>query len=712
MPSWQSLESLFGELFFRLLNISGLESLDLLLVTLTFYLLFRLIQRSRVSLLVRGQLVLVVILFITTILLPLPTFDWLILGILIAMLVATPVIFQPELRRFLERIGRNAGLTWGVRQTAAENVIPKLVRAVENLAANYTGALIALEGKRILREIVETGVMIEGQMSSELLQAIFYPENPLHDGAVVLREDRVIAASCVLPLTQQALSTRRRLGTRHRAAVGLSEHSDAFIIVVSEETGTISLARDGHLRRPVDGATLREQLFEFFVPPQPARLPFSLRQLIPSAGRQIWSRLVRLGLWFRRPRLVIHNLLPQIGLFALSLLLALITWTFVIERTNPARQELFEDIPLQIENIPPGTTLPAAPPATVSIIAQTTNNLLPSLRSSNFQASISLAELSPGVHSVPVHVTTNIPRVWVLAVEPPVIDLELTPIVTKLMTVTVVVPDSDGLSLAYRLVGEPVAEPSQVQVIGAAPVVKQVSQVRAELFLGNTNATLTRTRPLQALDALGRVINGVSLEPNQVDVTVLIQRQLNARNVGVRPLTSGIPPEGYRLSSLTVSPNEVTLQGGLEQLNQGENFVDTLPVDISQATGDLTLQVPLALPPNVQALDSTGTPIRTVTVQAQVVPRNSYLLASRPVELLGISPSITATVNPTQVDLIISGPAPIISQIEQEPGLVKVLVDLVGVDPPQRLTRPLSVAAPDEIQVQVIPDSVQVTLLP
>ncbi len=628
------------------------------------------------------------------------------------MLVATPVIFQPELRRFLERIGRNAGLTWGVRQTAAENVIPKLVRAVENLSANYTGALIALEGKRILREIIETGVIIEGQMSSELLQAIFYPENPLHDGAVVLREDRVIAASCVLPLTQQPLSTRRRLGTRHRAAVGLSEHSDAFVIVVSEETGTISLVHDGHLRRPVDGATLREQLFEFYVPPQSGRPAFSLKQFIPAAGRQIWARLVRFGLWWRHPRLSLHNLLPQVGMLALSLLLALITWTFVIERTNPARQELFEDIPLQVENIPPGVTLPAAPPSTVSIVAQTTNNLLPSLRSSSFQASISLAGLSPGLHSVPVKVTTTIPRVWILAVEPPAIELELTPIVTKTLPVTVIVPDQDELSLAYRLVGEPSARPAQVQVAGAAPLVEQVNQVRAELFLGNANTTLTRTRPLQALDALGRVINGLNLEPKQVEVTVVIQRQLNARNVGVRPLTSGIPPEGYRLSSLTVTPAEVTLQGGLEQLNQGDSFVDTLPVDISQATGDLTLQVPLALPANVQALDSNGTPIRTVTVYAQITPRSSYLLATRPVELLGISPSITATVNPSRVDLIISGPAPIINQIEKEPGLVKVLVDLVGVDPPQRLTRPVTIAAPQEIQVQVIPDSVQVTLLP
>ena len=294
MSFWQSLQSilptspsLFDELLFRLLNLSLLEALDLILVTLTFYVLLSLIQRSQVSFLFRGQLVLVAILFVATILLPLPTFDWLVLGLLIAVLVATPVIFQPELRRFLERIGRNAGITRAVRQTATENMIPRLVRAVENMAASHTGALIVLEGKRILQEVIETGVPIGGQVSSELLQAIFYPENPLHDGAVVLREDRIVAASCVLPLSKLPLPTRRRLGTRHRAAVGLSEVSDAMVIVVSEETGTISVARDGQLRRSLDGTMLREQLFDFYAPSQPSGATLSLRGLISQTEKQL-----------------------------------------------------------------------------------------------------------------------------------------------------------------------------------------------------------------------------------------------------------------------------------------------------------------------------------------------------------------------------------------------------------------------------------------
>jgi diadenylate cyclase len=709
MPLWQNLQELYNELLFRLLNISWLEALDLLLVSLTFFGLLQWMQRSRVSLLLRGQLVVMVLLFATTILLPLPTFDWLVLVVLAAILVATPVIFQPELRRFLEQIGRNAGLTWGVRQTATENIIPKLVRTVENLSANHTGALMVLEGKRILREVIETGVIIEGQISSELLQTVFYPENPLHDGAVVLRQDRLVAASCVLPLTQQPMPTRRRLGTRHRAAVGLSEVSDALVIIVSEETGTISIAHDGHLLRPLDGANLREQLFKFYVPAQPTRPTLSLGQMLRSAGRWV----IGWGLsWWQQPRFILKHVFPHLGLFLLAFLLALVTWSFVIERTNPARQELFEGIQLRVENIPAGMALITVPPATVSALVQTTDDLLPNLRPSSFQAVASLNELATGLHSVAVQINTGAPRVRILQVEPSVLDLELAPVITKTVPVTIILPDHEDLSPAYQLVGLPSAAPAQIQVSGAAPLVETVSQVQAEVMLGSANAPIKEVRPLKALDEAGREVSGVNLEPNQVEVSAAIQRRLNARNVGVRPITSGVPVEGYRLSSLSVTPASVTLQGDPVQLAQLGSFVDTLPVDLSQATGDLNLQVPLALPVEVQALDSNNNPIRTVTVQIQIVARSSSMLATRPVELLGITSDITATVIPASVDLIMTGPAPIISQIEKEPSLVRILVDVVGIDPPQRINRQLTIAAPDEIKVQLVPDTVQVTLLP
>jgi YbbR domain-containing protein len=292
------------------------------------------------------------------------------------------------------------------------------------------------------------------------------------------------------------------------------------------------------------------------------------------------------------------------------------------------------------------------------------------------------------------------------------LDVELAPIITRTLEVTINLPDRERLSPAYRIVGSPFASPDRVQVTGAAPLVERVNQVQAVVLLSNANTSIQQTRSVQALDEAGQEVSGVSLHPHQVDVTIFIEQQLNARNVGVRPIINGTPPDGYRLSSLSVTPTNVTLQGNPGQLGQVGSYVDTLSVDVNHASGDLTLQVPLALPPDVQALDGNGNSIRTVTVQVQIVARNSYLEATRRVELIGITPDITATVNPPTVDLIMSGPSPVLRQIETNPNLVQVMVDVVGVDPPQSINRKLSVAAPDDIQVQLIPDSVQVRLLP
>lgn len=308
---------LYTELIARLPHLTWLDGLDLLLVTIVFNLLLGRVRRSRAAFLFRGEVLLAVLLFITTLLFPLPTFDWLLQMALLAMLVTTPIIFQPELRHLLERIGRSAGRSRTVRQTTVERMLAQVVRAVETMAANSTGTLIVLEGKAALDRVVATGVVVDGQVTSELLQVIFYPKNPLHDGAVILREDRVVAAGCVLPVSRRLLFTRRRLGTRHRAAVGLSENSDALVIVVSEETGEISVARDSQLHPSLGIAALREQLLDFYVPATPPPSTPLLRNLLNQIRRQGQNM-------FRRPKP--RQLLTAAGHLSVALLLALMAW--------------------------------------------------------------------------------------------------------------------------------------------------------------------------------------------------------------------------------------------------------------------------------------------------------------------------------------------------------------------------------------------------
>lgn len=693
------LRSFYTDALFRLSTLGWVSILDLLLVMVAFYLLLNLVRGSRAAFLLRGIIILGIILFAVTILLPLPTFDWLVQGLLIVMVIATPIIFQPELRRLLERVGRTTGAALAVRQTAAESVLASIVRAVERLSTSHTGALIVLEGRDSLQEIVETGVSIGGQVTSELLQAIFYSENPLHDGAAILREDRVVAASCVLPLTQHPLHSRRRLGTRHRAAVGLSEVSDALVIVVSEETGHISVARDSVLQRPLDITGLREQLLGFYLPSAETPGTFTVWGLIKEAVEQLRERRQQPD-----PRRTISN----VSLWLMAALLALVAWSLVVEQTDPSQRERIDNIPLRVQNIPPGMTLVQAPPNTVSAIIQTTASTRRTLSPSSFQANISFAGLSPGLHNLPVTVNLGANRVRVLEVIPPALNVEVARVISRTLPVTVDLQDQQNLSPAYQVVGVPVALPDQVQVTGPEPLVEQVSRVEVLVSLANTTGAIREFRPVQAIDQAGREVVGVELEPEQVQVSLSVRRRLNAMDVGVHAAVEGTPAPGYWLSSVSVSPASVTLQGNPEQLAEIGSFVNTLPVDVNSAAGNLSVQVPLALPPDIQAFDNRGNIAKSVTVTARIMPRSGDLAVSRPVELLHVKPGMT--VSPSRVDLLLSGPLPTLNAIEADPALVRVLINTTELGTRQSVEVNPTVITPENIVTRVVPPTVLVTM--
>jgi YbbR domain-containing protein len=278
------------------------------------------------------------------------------------------------------------------------------------------------------------------------------------------------------------------------------------------------------------------------------------------------------------------------------------------------------------------------------------------------------------------------------------------------MDVKVELADQQSLSRAYEVVGGPLASPAQVDVIGAQPLVDRVNQLQATISLANASTSLREMRPLRALDETGREVTGVTLQPAQARVSVSIRRRINAQDVGVRIVTDGRPAPGYWVSGLNATPANITLQGNPEQLAEIGSYVNTLPVDVNDAVGDISLQIPLDLPPDVQAVDSDGNTAKAVAVQVKVAPRRSNLSVTRPVELVGVPSRVTATVDPSTVDLILSGPLPTLNEIEADPDLVRVTVDATVLDSGQRADLPLTVNAPDEIQVQVVPLSVEVTL--
>ncbi|MEM7533582.1 MAG: diadenylate cyclase CdaA [Chloroflexota bacterium] len=245
------------------------QLLDVAMVSFIIYTLLQLLRGTQAIQLMRGILLISLAIAAISQLAELTAFNWLLSNSAPVVLFAIPVIFQPELRRALERVGRTAPIFFRRRDsTNVQRVINEVVKAVEEMVERRHGALIVFEGGTGIGDIVESGTRLQAELSSELLTTIFFPNTALHDGAVIVRDDQVIAASCILPLTQRDLSSDPRtssMGTRHRAAIGLTENSDALTVAVSEETGAISVARNGEITR-LDTDSLREVLSEFYKP--------------------------------------------------------------------------------------------------------------------------------------------------------------------------------------------------------------------------------------------------------------------------------------------------------------------------------------------------------------------------------------------------------------------------------------------------------------
>lgn len=243
-------------------NISIWSVVDMLVVAYIFYKGYILIKETRAEQLLKG-IILIIVLIPVSYLLRLDMLYFILNKTLTIGVLSIVIIFQPEIRRALEHIGRSAFDDFHVIQDdkKLDEVITEIVIAVNNMAETKTGALIAIEQGTGLGEISSTGIQIDGLISSELIENIFVKNTPLHDGATIIRNERIVSSGCVLPLTSNN-NISKQLGTRHRAAIGLSETSDALIIVVSEETGHISLAVKGRLTRNYDKDKLKSILIK------------------------------------------------------------------------------------------------------------------------------------------------------------------------------------------------------------------------------------------------------------------------------------------------------------------------------------------------------------------------------------------------------------------------------------------------------------------
>lgn len=243
-------------------------------MTAVFYAVLLLLRDTQTVVMLRGVIFFVILLTLLTSFIDLPAFSWLVKTVVPALLFAVPVIFAPEIRRGLEKIGRAGpyklfNRSDFLQDQQIQQTIHTVVTAAARLSARQHGALIVIQRRDNLEDYILTGVRLNAAVTPELLLQVFYPNTPLHDGAVIIADNLIVAASCVMPLSASGILTRspeRQMGLRHRAALGTSEATDAITVVVSEQTGSISIAHNGRMIRRLDSERLENILLAFYQP--------------------------------------------------------------------------------------------------------------------------------------------------------------------------------------------------------------------------------------------------------------------------------------------------------------------------------------------------------------------------------------------------------------------------------------------------------------
>ena len=256
-----------SSMFWNMTHRAGFADLiDIIIVAVIIYEILKLTRHTRGSALIKGFVLLLIVSAVSS-LLGLTALNWLLMTVLNNGAIVLVILFQPEIRKALEQMGNNA-LFSGKRQKTAKTgnarLIDEIVQTMLDLSERKVGALMVFEQRTGLNDVIATGTLIDGRISAPLLENIFEPNTPLHDGAVVIQGENVTAAACIIHTLTESTGVSRSLGTRHRAGIGITENTDAVVLIVSEETGVMSMARGGELTRNMDEDMIREILSELY----------------------------------------------------------------------------------------------------------------------------------------------------------------------------------------------------------------------------------------------------------------------------------------------------------------------------------------------------------------------------------------------------------------------------------------------------------------
>ncbi|HZU86503.1 MAG TPA: CdaR family protein [Anaerolineaceae bacterium] len=394
--------------------------------------------------------------------------------------------------------------------------------------------------------------------------------------------------------------------------------------------------------------------------------------------------------------------------FLLALVLALAVWISAITAADPVEQRLYpSNIEIEVIGQDPALVITSPAPGQAAVTLSAPRSVLDRLlnEASPVRAVIDLSGLGPGTHSVPVQIQVSIRPVRVASFTPRSITVVMEPLASYILPINLIRRGEPAIGFQAS---EPELNATSVTVSGPQSLVEQVAEVRATLDINLVQAKIVRTLSLQALDAKGAIVNGVSLTPDQVQVTQDITQRGGYRTVVVKVVVSGQIPTGYRLTNISVSPLAVTVFSTDPQLvNDLPGFIETETLDLTGARDDLDLRLNLNLPEGVSVV---GDP--TVLVQVGIAAiEGSVTMTNIPIEVIGLDPNLEIKISPERVDVILSGPLPLLDMLRS--GDIRVTIDVTGVIAGTYQRTPLVTINFMELQVQsILPESVEVILSP
>jgi YbbR domain-containing protein len=398
----------------------------------------------------------------------------------------------------------------------------------------------------------------------------------------------------------------------------------------------------------------------------------------------------------------IRSIFSHFTSLVIAFLLAVIVWSVATVEQNPSREGYFYDtLPVEIVNRADDLIVFQRTVERARVKLRASQASWDQLQPTSFRVRANVARLDVGQHRVAIQVQVSDPRVLVLAVEPPEVLVRLEQVKARTFDVRSEVLDAAPLGFTFRA---PTVTPPQISVTGAAVLLDQVVETSADIYLRGAKAAVEREVSVQARDAQGNVIGGLTISPTVVIVKVPVEQRVGYKDVSIKTTMKGAPAPGYWISNIVVNPSTVTIVGSPDILAKIPGFVETVPLDVTNATADLSKRAALSLPEGVSVLNNEG-----VTLQVSVTPLLGGQTVRRKISLQGLKRGQTATISPDSVEVILSGPLPSLQNLAADD--VQVIVDVAGLAAGVHQLKPRVPVVSGALRVQnIVPDTVQITL--